>query len=84
MQDFKKRNGIQSIKVKGETAFADVTAADEFLFDFTNVVATGQYTSDNIYNGDGTGVFWTKSIRIQRWLCRVSDRNTDRSYLKTE
>lgn len=58
LQGFKQRNGIRCIKVKGERASADESAAEQFILEFTNDVVMGEYTPNNIYNADETGIFW--------------------------
>ncbi|XP_058443691.1 tigger transposable element-derived protein 1-like [Malaya genurostris] len=57
---FMQRNSIRNVKLKGESASADTTAADHFKKTFMKIVDDGSYHADQIFNADETGLFWKK------------------------
>ncbi|KAG7172217.1 Tigger transposable element-derived protein 1-like 24 [Homarus americanus] len=57
---FKKRNNITNINIGGEEASADRVAARDFPPFLREVMEEGQYTDDQVFNMDESGLFWKK------------------------
>ena len=57
---FKQRNGIHSVVRHGEAANADKDAAEKFVGEFKNLVESEEFTPDQIFNCDETGLLWKK------------------------
>ncbi|CAH2092810.1 unnamed protein product [Euphydryas editha] len=64
MEDFKHlkvgsmvRPSLRSIKIAGETAFADTAAAERYLPEFANLVADGEYKPEQVFNADKPSLF---------------------------
>ncbi|KAG7170829.1 Tigger transposable element-derived protein 1-like 31 [Homarus americanus] len=57
---FKKRNKIININIGGEEASADRVAAREFPPFLREIMEEGQYTDDQVFNMDESGLFWKK------------------------
>ncbi|KAG7164207.1 Tigger transposable element-derived protein 1-like 57 [Homarus americanus] len=57
---FKKRNKITNINTGGEEASADRVAAREFPPFLREIMEEGQYTEDQVFNMDESGLFWKK------------------------
>ncbi|KAG7164944.1 Tigger transposable element-derived protein 1-like 25 [Homarus americanus] len=60
LQRFKKRNKITNINIGGEEASADRVAAREFPPFLREIMEEGQYTDDQVFNMDESGLFWKK------------------------
>ncbi|KAG7162475.1 Tigger transposable element-derived protein 1-like 74 [Homarus americanus] len=60
LQRFKKRNKITNINIGGEEASADRVAASEFPPFLREIMEEGQYTDDQVFNMDESGLFWKK------------------------
>ncbi|KAG7176700.1 Tigger transposable element-derived protein 1-like 64 [Homarus americanus] len=60
LQRFKKRNNITNINIGGEEANADRVAAREFPPFLREIMEEGQYTDDQVFNMDESGLFWKK------------------------
>lgn len=53
---FKKRHGIRQLAVTGERLSSNEAAATEYLNKFSNLIAAGNYSPQQIYNADETGL----------------------------
>ncbi|KAG7165359.1 Tigger transposable element-derived protein 1-like 52 [Homarus americanus] len=60
LQRFKKRNKITNINIGVEEASADRVAAREFPPFLREIMEEGQYTDDQVFNMDESGLFWKK------------------------
>ncbi|KAG7154995.1 Jerky protein-like 19 [Homarus americanus] len=60
LQRFKMRNKITNINIGGEEASADRAAAREFPPFLREIMEEGQYTDDQVFNMDESGLFWKK------------------------
>ncbi|KAG7171110.1 Tigger transposable element-derived protein 1-like 80 [Homarus americanus] len=60
LQRFKKRNKITNINIGGEESSADRVAAREFPPFLREIMEEGQYTDDQVFNMDESGLFWKK------------------------
>ncbi|KAG7170563.1 Tigger transposable element-derived protein 1-like 18 [Homarus americanus] len=60
LQRFKMRNKITNINIGGEEASADRDAAREFPPFLREIMEEGQYTDDQVFNMDESGLFWKK------------------------
>ncbi|KAG7167594.1 Tigger transposable element-derived protein 1-like 8 [Homarus americanus] len=60
LQRFKKKNKITNINIGGEEASADRVAAREFPPFLREIMEEGQYTDDQVFNMDESGLFWKK------------------------
>ena len=57
---FKQRSGIHSVVRHGKAASADKDAAEKFIGEFKNFVKSEEFTPDQVFNCDKTGLFWKK------------------------
>lgn len=55
---FKNRYGIREISIQGEKLSADNDAADEFQREFKEFITAKNFTEEQIYNADETGLYW--------------------------
>ncbi|KAG7170882.1 Jerky protein-like 18 [Homarus americanus] len=60
LQRFKMQNKITNINIGGEEASADRAAAREFPPFLREIIEEGQYTDDQVFNTDESGLFWKK------------------------
>ncbi|KAG7166442.1 Tigger transposable element-derived protein 1-like 13 [Homarus americanus] len=60
LQRFKIRNKITNINIGGEEASADRAAAKEFPPFLREIMEEGQYSDDQVFNMDESGLFWKK------------------------
>ncbi|KAG7165927.1 Tigger transposable element-derived protein 1-like 22 [Homarus americanus] len=60
LQRFKIRNKITNINIGGEEASADRAAAREFPPFLREIMEEGQYSDDQVFNMDESGLFWKK------------------------
>lgn len=56
LERFKKRHGIRQLVVTEERLSSDEATATEYLHKFSNLIATGNYSPQQIYNADETGL----------------------------
>ncbi|GBM79387.1 Tigger transposable element-derived protein 2 [Araneus ventricosus] len=55
---FKKRHGIQQLKICGDRASANAEAAEDFANEFVSLVKAEKLSPKQIYNADESGLFW--------------------------
>ena len=55
---FKKRHGIRQLSMQGESLSADVGASEEFRSFFHKFVEQNNFTPDQLFNCDETGLYW--------------------------
>ncbi|KAG7163959.1 Tigger transposable element-derived protein 1-like 48 [Homarus americanus] len=60
LQRFKKRKKITNINIGGEETSPDRVAAREFPPFLREIMEEGQYTDDQVFNMDESGLFWKK------------------------
>lgn len=60
MQNLKKRFHIHNLKLTGDQASADAEAAKNFVEQLKEIVSSGQYAPQQIFNTDETGLYWKK------------------------
>ena len=60
---FKHRRNRHSVKITGETASADMQAADEFSTNLQAITERCNYPTHLVFNVDDTGLFW-KQIKL--------------------
>lgn len=60
MTGFLQRHALHNIKIKGEIASADEPAAKEFPAKLAKIIEDGNYTPDQVWNADETGLFWKR------------------------
>ncbi|XP_055633243.1 tigger transposable element-derived protein 1-like [Toxorhynchites rutilus septentrionalis] len=58
--NFIRSNSIRNVKIKGESASADVSAANSFPPKLAKIIKEGAYHGDQVFNGDETGLFWKR------------------------
>lgn len=58
LKRFKNRYPLQNAKASGESASADVKAAEEFLESLDKLIVEGNYLPEQIFNMDETSLFW--------------------------
>ncbi|GFV37498.1 tigger transposable element-derived protein 1 [Trichonephila clavipes] len=57
---FLKRNALHYIKITGESATADEGAAKIFPEELAKIIEDGDYSVDQVFNADETGLYWKK------------------------
>ncbi|GFX82492.1 tigger transposable element-derived protein 1 [Trichonephila clavipes] len=57
---FLKRNALHNIKITGESATADEGAAKIFPEEAAKIIVDGNYSADQVFNADETGLYWKK------------------------
>ncbi|GFY07395.1 tigger transposable element-derived protein 1 [Trichonephila clavipes] len=57
---FLKRNALHNIKITGEIATADERAAKIFPEELAKIIKDGDYSADQVFNADETGLYWKK------------------------
>ncbi|GFV40879.1 tigger transposable element-derived protein 1 [Trichonephila clavipes] len=57
---FLKRNALHNIKITGESATADESAAKIFPEEPAKIIEDGDYSADQVFNADETGLYWKK------------------------
>ncbi|GFT59237.1 tigger transposable element-derived protein 1 [Trichonephila clavipes] len=57
---FLKRNALHNIKITGESAKADEGAAKIFPEELAKIIEDGDYSADQVFNADETGLYWKK------------------------
>ncbi|GFY03534.1 tigger transposable element-derived protein 1 [Trichonephila clavipes] len=57
---FLKRNALHNIKITGESATAEEGAAKIFPEELAKIIEDGDYSADQVYNADETGLYWKK------------------------
>ncbi|GFX67151.1 tigger transposable element-derived protein 1 [Trichonephila clavipes] len=58
---FLKRNALHNIKITGESATADEGAAKIFPEELAKIIEDGDYSADQVFNADETGLYWEKN-----------------------
>ncbi|GFW67928.1 jerky protein homolog-like [Trichonephila clavipes] len=53
---WKKRYGVRQLTITGEKLSSDFDAAKEYVTTFANLIAEGNYSPQQIYNADETGL----------------------------
>ncbi|GFT00658.1 jerky protein homolog-like [Trichonephila clavipes] len=53
---WKKRHGVRQLTITGEKLSSDFDAAKEYVTTFANLIAEGNYSPQQIYNADETGL----------------------------
>ncbi|KAK9687219.1 Tc5 transposase DNA-binding domain [Popillia japonica] len=66
---WKKRHGIRHLSISREKLSADTASAEEYLSEFGGLVSSENYSSQQIYNADESGLNFkalpTKSLAFQ-------------------
>ncbi|GFT96056.1 tigger transposable element-derived protein 1 [Trichonephila clavipes] len=57
---FLKRNALPNIKITGESATADEGAAKILPEELAEIIEDGDYSADQVFNADETGLYWKK------------------------
>ncbi|XP_069964571.1 tigger transposable element-derived protein 1-like [Bactrocera oleae] len=57
---FLRRQALHNVKVQGEAASADETAAKNYCKVLAKIIDDGGYCPDQVFNTDETGLFWKK------------------------
>ncbi|GFX17814.1 tigger transposable element-derived protein 1 [Trichonephila clavipes] len=57
---FLKRNALHNIKITGESARTDEGAAKVFPEELAKIIEDGDYSADQVFNADETGLSWKK------------------------
>ncbi|GFV12382.1 tigger transposable element-derived protein 1 [Trichonephila clavipes] len=55
-----KRNALHNIKITGESATADEGAAKIFPEKLAKIIEDGDYSADQVFNADETGLYWKR------------------------
>lgn len=66
---WKKRHGVRQLSICGEKLSADTASAEEYIKEFAEIVSSQNYSPQQIYNADETGLNFkalpTKSLASQ-------------------
>ncbi|KAG7158169.1 Tigger transposable element-derived protein 1-like 49 [Homarus americanus] len=81
LQRFKKRNKITNINIGGEEASADRAAAREFPPFLREIMEEGQYTDDQLFNMDESGLFW-KKLPSKTFVVKIASKCRGRKLQK--
>ncbi|KAG7172961.1 Tigger transposable element-derived protein 1-like 27 [Homarus americanus] len=81
LQRFKIRNKITNINIGGEEASADRAAAREFPPFLREIMEEGQYSDDQVFNMDESGLFW-KKLPSKSFVVKNSSRIRGRKMQK--
>ncbi|GFT57982.1 tigger transposable element-derived protein 1 [Trichonephila clavipes] len=57
---FLERNALHNIKISGESATADEGTAKVFPEELAKIIEDGDYSADQVFNADETGLYWKK------------------------
>ncbi|GFU08658.1 tigger transposable element-derived protein 1 [Trichonephila clavipes] len=57
---FLKRNALHNIQITGESTTADEGAAKIFPEELAKIIEDGDYSANEVFNADETGVYWKK------------------------
>ncbi|GFU68287.1 tigger transposable element-derived protein 1 [Trichonephila clavipes] len=57
---FLKRNALHNIKITGESATTDEVAVKVFPEELAKIIEDGDYSADQVFNADETGLCWKK------------------------
>ncbi|GFY31831.1 tigger transposable element-derived protein 1 [Trichonephila clavipes] len=57
---FLKRNALHNIKITGESVTADEGAVKIFPEELAKIIEDGDYSADQVFNADETGLYWKK------------------------
>lgn len=70
LRNFKNRYGIRELAIQGEQLSSDNNCIEEFINMLQHLIKTEQYSSDQIYNSDESGLYWkalpTKTLASSR------------------
>ena len=59
-QRFKQRHSLPNLKYNGEHASADLNEGQKYSQKFAEIISAKQYSPNQIFNGDESGLFWKK------------------------
>lgn len=62
-ENFKNRNSLHNLKLKGELASGDEIAAKEYPAKLEAIIKSKNYSPHQVFNADETGLFWKKMPR---------------------
>lgn len=57
---FKSRANLHNVSLKGESASADISAANKFKIELKAIIEEGGYSAKQVVNVDETGLFWKR------------------------
>ncbi|GFU19078.1 tigger transposable element-derived protein 1 [Trichonephila clavipes] len=60
LSGFLKRNALHNIKITGESVKADEGAPKIFPEELAKIIEDGDYSADQVFNADETGLYWKK------------------------
>ncbi|GFW03556.1 tigger transposable element-derived protein 1 [Trichonephila clavipes] len=64
LTEFLKRNTLHNIKITGESATADEGAAKIFPEELAKIIEDEDYSADQVFNADETGLYWKKCLTV--------------------
>ena len=70
---FKRRYNLSNVKLSGEAASADYSAASDYLFTFREIISDGNYSPEQVYNVDETALYW-KSMQSRSYVSSGENR----------
>ncbi|GFT04873.1 HTH CENPB-type domain-containing protein [Trichonephila clavipes] len=59
-----KRNALHNIKITGESATSDEGAAKIFPEELAKIIEDGDYSADQVFNADETGLYWKNCLTV--------------------
>ncbi|GFW90650.1 HTH CENPB-type domain-containing protein [Trichonephila clavipes] len=59
-----KRNALHNIKITGESTTSDEGAAKIFPEELAKIIEDGDYSADQVFNADETGLYWKNCLTV--------------------
>ncbi|GFU56562.1 HTH CENPB-type domain-containing protein [Trichonephila clavipes] len=81
---FLKRNTLHNIKITGESATAEEGAAKIFPEELAKIIEDGDYSADQVFNADETGLYWEKNCLTVLTSQRMKKLQADIKQVKIE
>ncbi|GFV29965.1 tigger transposable element-derived protein 1 [Trichonephila clavipes] len=80
---FLKRNALHNIKITGESATVDEGAAKIFPEELAKTIDDGDYSFDQVFNADETGLYW-KKLPNRTYIAKDEKLQVDIKQVKIE
>ncbi|GLV42032.1 hypothetical protein CBL_05009 [Carabus blaptoides fortunei] len=71
---FKNRANLRNIMITGEAGNGDDTAVQEYVYTFAKIVQEGNYSMNQVFNIDETGLFWKRMPEVANSVLEEKSR----------